>query len=285
MIKLIYHEAKAKEEELLRYGKEPDFTFHSMPEFSKSVRGLNRKKLVIVGARPSNAKTSLALQWAWDISRDHSVLFFSLESDTTELIIRLFCNVFDIDNQQIEERGISYFKNEFDLFMGQLKERRFLITDNLGSTWVDVMKALEDDYRFDVLFLDYIQCVSQKGMTKLEFIEEYIKQLRVMAIKHNFCAVVLSQINRQNVEKDPRPTMTGLKNAGFLEEHADKCFLLHWDYNGTHKTEDFNKFEIILAKNKSGRTGISTIKFFPERYKFADNFIPRRAAKNVEWVD
>lgn len=258
MINLIYHEAKEKEPEVMKYGKAPDFKFSSMPEFSKRVWGLQRNKLVVIGARPSNGKTAFSLQLAWDISKDHSVLFMSLESDTTELIVRLFCNVCQLSNDAVRENGVAAYKDKWDWFCEMSKQRKLLITDRKGASWEDVMGAIKNDYKFDVLFLDYIQCVSRRGMSKLDFIEEYIKTLRVMAIEHDFCAVVLSQINRSSVERDPKPCMTGLKNAGFLEEHClvGETEIINEENGEKHKIKDlYDNQSFIKVKTIDINTG------------------------------
>lgn len=271
MINLIYHEAQEKEREILGLGKEPDFALESIPIFSESVWGIQRKKLTIIGARPSNGKTAFALQLAHDIAKHHSVLFMSLESDTAELIFRLFCNQCGLSNKDVLKNGVAAYPRQWSSFKEGLKDRRLIISDQIGSNWNDILKAIEEDqYKFDIVFLDYIQCVSMKGMTKLDYIEEYIKTLRALAIKHNFGAVVLSQINRTGVGIDNKPVVTGLKNAGFLEEHADKIMLLHWGYYYNNQGGMLNDFEVILAKNKLGKTGKIGLCFYPELYKFAD---------------
>lgn len=70
----------------------------------------------------------------------------------------------------------------------------------------------------------------------------------------------------------------------FLVHNCDKCFLLHWEYHHTNDEEKFNDFEVILAKNKSGRTGVSRIKFYPEQYRFADYIQIRKNTLPIEEV-
>jgi replicative DNA helicase len=91
-----------------------------------------------------------------------------------------------------------------------------------------------------------------------------------MSIQHNFGILLCSQISRANVEGQKEPTLTGLKSTGALEEHGDKILLLHWPAHYDH-TADLNKFKVIIAKNKGGRTGEITINFEPEYYRFRDS--------------
>lgn len=261
---------KSVSEFLEARGTKPDMEIRSLPTLNKKIWGIGRKKLTLVGARPSNGKSSFIGQIAWDISRDYNVLLISLEQTQEESIERMFCNVMKVDNLELLKGGFKMYQKQWKEFEEQCKERRLVLTEGIGKTWKEIDEALMRLAEFpDLVIMDYIQCVSTKGIHKLEIIDEYILHLRNLAIQNNFGVILCSQINRQNVEGLKEPTITGLKSSGFLEELSDKVLLLHWEAHSNH-TADLNKFKIIIAKNKSGRTGSVDLTFEPQYYRFSD---------------
>jgi len=118
--------------------------------------------------------------------------------------------------------------------------------------------------KFDVIFLDYMQNTRQNAKTKVDGYDEYIRHFREMAIRYNFAAVLLSQINRTSQEgSDKKPYMHQMKGTGYLEEHSDAILLLHWPHKYDEKV-DTNHYEVYIAKNKSGSTGSVNLRFYPQ---------------------
>src|SRR3990167_11193215 len=69
---------------------------------NKKIHRLQKRKLTVIGARTSHAKTSFALQMAYDVaSQGKEVLFLSLEMDKVDMLERLFCNIKRVDNYQL----------------------------------------------------------------------------------------------------------------------------------------------------------------------------------------
>jgi len=257
-------------EYLAKKGTRPDFEITSLPYFNEKAFGLNRKELTIIGARPSNGKSALALQIADDISQTHKVLFISLEMFIEKCVIRLFCNNMRVNNTKLKYDGIAAYSNQYDKFIELKQKPRLAITESVGKNWEDIEQMLiELAEKPDVIILDYIQCISKIGLKKLEVVDEYVKNLRAMAGQFDFAAVILSQINRANVQEGNEPTMMGLKSSGFLEEHADNVWLLHFPYH-YDCTQDKTKFKITIAKSRDGETGSVMCQFIPWEYRFED---------------
>lgn len=257
-------------EEILSRGNTPDMSMDLLPVFNRRIWGISKKKLTIIGARPSNGKTSLGLQMAYDISKHKRVLFLSLESDITELTERLFCMVMKIDNQDLKSRGLKAYLGKWSIFADELGKRKLVITHEMGKNWDDIQAILDNLNPLpDLIILDYIQCIKNRKISKMEAIEEYIKSFRESAIKRNFAIILLSQINRMNTEGSKPPTMSGLKGSGSLEEHSDKVLLCHWEYHEDN-SKSINEFKIIIAKNKSGLTGAVTLRYDPQWYRLSE---------------
>jgi len=240
-----------------------------LPKFNALSGGFERKKMVVIGSRPSEGKSTFALQMAYELSSKFRILYLSLEMTVEEAMFRLLCYQQKIENTDIYS-GKNYDYNSLATkFEESLKnqERLLIISEEIGKTWDQVEKIFETlgDEPPDLIFLDYIQCITTGGK-KLEAIEDYIKNFRKMAIDKNFCLFICSQINRLNISKTKEPTMEGLKNTGFLEEHADKVILLYYPCKRS-PTKDVGKYKIIVAKNKNGMTGYLNCNIIPSIYK------------------
>lgn len=247
-----------------------EFQLDYLNNINRLIGGFERKKMVVIGSRPSEGKSTFALQMAYELSVKHKVLYLSLEMTVEEAMFRVFCYETKMANTDFYTGKIYDHQLLFDKFKESMKEKeRFLIIgEEIGRTWNEideVFERLKGDPP-DIIILDYIQCIRSNGK-KLEAIEDYIKKFRALAVEKGFCLFICSQINRANLQdnKSKEPTMEGLKNTGFLEEHADKVILLH--YPCKHKEKDITKFKVIVAKNKNGMTGYVDCKITPEVYR------------------
>lgn len=246
----------------------PEIEISSLQKLSKYLWGIHRKELTIIGGRPSQFKSSLVLQIANDISKQgFTVHFYSFEMSEEAMIKRLFCNLAFIDNSSFRENPLEYTE-KFTQFREMIKDRKIVITYNIGTTINDLQQAIIDLPKADVVIVDYIQAIRKMEFDKISAINDYILKFREMAVRKNFAAILISQINRDasNAE-DKRPKLWQLKSSGFLEEHADTVLLTHWDYHyNTQSAKD--DFEVIIAKQRDGETGTIKLKICPCAYKF-----------------
>ena len=266
---------KAQTDRLEQYLKSiahgAEFQLEYLNKINRLIGGFERKKLVVVGSRPSEGKSAFSLQMAYELSAKYRVLYLSLEMTVEEAMFRVFCYETKIPNSDFHSGRIYDYKIVFDKFKRAIaeKERFLVVGEEIGRTWGEidnVFEKLKDDTP-DIIMLDYIQCIRSNGK-KMDAIEDYIKKFRALAIEKKFCLFICSQINRANLadNKTKEPTMEGLKNTGFLEEHADKVILLH--YPCKHKEGvDINQYKVIVAKNKNGMTGYVNCKITPEIYR------------------
>lgn len=270
----------------LKDGRE--FKWDSMPDLNFILGGFERKKLVVIGGRPSEGKSALAVQMAYDFSKKHKVLYLSLEMTEEEAMFRLLCHEKMIPNTDIYRGNLKNHVKKIQEFSDYLDEtnRRLIIQEQFGKTWEEVYQIidhLKDDMP-DIIFIDYVQCIQTKSK-KLDAIEDYIKNIRKFAIEQNCCIFLLSQINRGNVTDNKEPSMDGLKGSGFLEEHADMIMLCSYPCKKDKKTPN-DRFKILVEKNKNGMTGFHSCGFKPEHYKFyeyeSDKILE---VKRVDWND
>lgn len=240
--------------------------------------GIHRGELLIIGARPSQGKTSLCIQIAHDLATSGFVTYFvSLETSRMGILERLFCQKCSISNEQMRMGIISDgVKEKMEQFKTWLHDVPLLITDRIGYKFSDITNILTHvKPRPDVLILDYIQMIGTYGMSKLDAITEYIRQLKELATEHNIALIVASQINRGNTERtNQRPLMSDLKGAGALEETADAALGLYWNMKN-EDCKDPHLFEIAVMKQRDGATGIVKVDFFPQFYQLR-NRVPKQ---------
>jgi replicative DNA helicase len=263
-----------------------EFQLDYLSNFNKLLGGLERKKMVVVGSRPSEGKSTFALQSAYEMSSKHKVLYLSLEMTVEESMFRMFCYEMNMANTDFFSGRLYDYEKQFKEFKKRIKDQNklLIIGEEIGRTWEEIDSLFSSmNSKTDIVILDYVQCIRSNGK-RLEAIEDYIKKFRALAIEEGFCLLLCSQINRANLQdnKSKEPTMEGLKNTGFLEEHADKVILLH--YPCKHKDKDITKFKIIVAKNKNGMTGYVNCKITPEYYRIWEEIVEEKE-KVREWVE
>ena len=263
-------------EELYRRKDTPDLPLTSLPEFNKLIWGIRPKALTIIGARTSQGKSSFALQIAYDLSASgKSVWLLSLEMDVPSLIERLFCHVMEVDNVSVltgqfkMDKGI---QQKYLKFKELMQDSKLVLTCGLGKTWEEIESVIETiKDKPDVIIVDYVQNIVMKSGDTRETINEYIRKFRNMAVTYGFAGILCSQINRgAEQQKDNEPSISQLKESGFLEESADVVMLLHWKAFYSGNTEGSSDYSILVAKNRNGKTGRFPIIYTPKFYRFTE---------------
>jgi len=261
-----------------------------LDDLDKIIWGLHRKELLTIGARPSVGKSALAVQLALNLNDiNRNVLFISLEMSKEQIIERMFCNVANIDNLKLRQGkvDIQHFEEYFPIFERMVSAMPLLVVDNCGYDFTDVEKLItEMEPRPDIVFLDYIQLVSQgRHSSKAMSVEEYFRKLKELSITYNFSMVVLSQIKRMTEQRqNKRPTMDELKWSGSLEEHSDTIMLLYWPYHYEVDYYDNKEFEIHVAKQRHGSTGLARVNFLPWHYRFENREEPKSEHQRADLV-
>jgi len=254
----------------------PELPITSLPKLNEKMWGIRKRKLTVIGARTSQGKTSLAVQFCYDLAmQDKSVVFLSLEMENIECAERLLAHHYQINNRDLLKGQGDMYRDRAISFGEKMMTKKFIISDCIGRTWQEIDELVKNWHSIgkipDVIILDYIQNIKLSGNTQKEQIDEYIRHFREMAIRYNFAGVLCSQINRTSPEaEDKIPQLHQLKGTGFLEEHADIVMLLHWPYFYDRKKGDKNHFELYLAKNKLGETGKIEMRYYPQHFMFRD---------------
>ena len=262
-----------------RYGKPKELSISFLPTLNDKIWGLNKRKLVVVAGRPSMGKSTLLLQMAYAFAEQGKrVFFFSLEMPKETCVERLICNQCGISNYLTRtgklEEEIEKYHSKLNGFYNRLKNTQLVLIENWGKTFLQIREVIETLDRPDVVIIDHINRIKKDRVTEKESIDKYIMDLRTMALNKDFCAIIGAQINREvHKTKDNEvksPNLWHLKGSGGIEEDADVCFILHWEYFYTREEGTENDYLIKVVKNRDGRTGEFDCIFEPEFYRIGE---------------
>lgn len=248
----------------------------SLTELNDKLWGLHRRKFYIIAARPSIGKSGFAIQIAYDQAlQGQRVLFLSLEMNVEDILERLFCHVYKIDNQIILRGGFGKYATEFDAFCEKLKTLKLVFSDCIGRTHEEIDNMLNRlEVKPDVVFIDHLNAIKSAGFNPKGEIDQYVQGLCTMAKKNNLVMILCCQINRDNQKDDDKtPQLHELKGSGNIEEAADVVIMLHWPYK--YKRDNNSKvtkkdYIVIVGKNRNGPTGYIDMTFKPEHYLWLD---------------
>jgi replicative DNA helicase len=263
---------KSLGEELATRSAVPELPLKTLPGFSDAMFGLPTKSLVCVAARTSQGKSAFTCQILYDLaSQGFPCVYMSLEMTPHSVMERMFCLHSLVSNRSIQRGGFSKYQKEWSSFGMHMKQSRLMVADGLGKTWRELDQMIEDfGTKPRVVVLDYIQMINGAGVERKEVIDEYLKHFRRLAIQNDFCAIVVSQINRASESsKDHVPHLWNLSGTSGLEDISDRVLLLHWPHHYDNSL-DINNYDVYVAKNRAGKTGKYSLRFVPDYYKFEE---------------
>jgi replicative DNA helicase len=244
--------------------------------------GLLPGNLMILAARPSMGKTSMAMQSAIDVARSgKSVGIFSLEMSSHELMYRGVSVITGIPVEDIiNGRSLNSEKvKAIGEAMEELNDLSIYIDDCSTQTPVSVKSRIRrtmfSGKKLDFVLLDHLTLMSyqdsQAGNRNLD-IGNITKETKGMAKEFQIPFCLLCQLNR-NLEhrEDKRPRLSDLRDSGNIEQDADKVvFIYRDDYYEKENSLCPGIAEIIVAKNRNGGTGKVQMFFQKECTRFLE---------------
>jgi replicative DNA helicase len=250
-------------------------------ELDELTCGLQKGEMIIIAARPSMGKTSLALNMAEHMAAKDkvSVGIFSLEMGRQQLAERFLCSISGVDSQLVRKGMLNseHFQKLVEA-CGVLSDSPIYIDDTAGLSPLELRgkaRRLKSKYDIKCLILDYLQLMGAGGM-RIESRQQEItlisRHLKALARELDIPVVVISQLNRAaEGREDHRPRMSDLRESGSIEQDADVVMLLHReDY--FHKSEENyernNIAEVIIAKQRNGPTDTVKLVFMEHLTRF-----------------
>jgi len=240
--------------------------------------GLQRSDLIILAARPSMGKTSMALGMAYGaaIGAGKTVGMFSLEMSAEQFVQRLLSMETGVDSHRLRLGQID--DGEWDRIsraFGRLAEASIFIDDTAGANVMDVRskaRRLQAEHGLDLIVVDYLQLMSaRRSENRVQEISEISRGLKGLARELNVPVVALSQLSRAvESRSDHRPMLSDLRESGSIEQDADIVLFIYREEKYEEDTEKKGIAEIIVAKHRNGPVGTINLRFFERTARFAD---------------
>ena len=244
-------------------------------EIDKMTAGLQPSDLIIIAARPSMGKTSLAMNIAQHASliEKIGVAVFSLEMSKEQLVMRLLSSAGRIDSQRIRTgKLLNEDWPKLTRAVGMLSEAPIYIDDTPAITVLEMrakVRRLASQHQIGLIIVDYLQLMQGRGRieNRTQEISEISRALKALAKEHNTPVLALSQLNRGLESRtDKRPMMSDLRESGAIEQDADVICFIYRDevYNKSEENPEIGLAEVIIGKQRNGPTGSVKLTFIKE---------------------
>jgi replicative DNA helicase len=243
--------------------------------------GLQKSDLVILGARPSLGKTTLALDMArYAALHGTTVGIFSLEMSREQVIDRLVAAESQVPLWKLRTGHLND-DLEFQMIQKGLDNlsNAPIFIDDTPSPNILQMKAmarrLQIEHGLGLLVIDYLQLIAPRRNSDnmVAQVTEISRGLKGLARELNVPVLALSQLSRAVDQRDnKRPQLHDLRESGSIEQDADVVMFIYREKVDRDTTnipaEDLNIAEIMIAKHRNGPLGTIKLKFDDERVSF-----------------
>lgn len=246
-------------------------------EFDNKTSGLHPGDLLILAARPSMGKTSLAMNIAEHVAFEEKkgVIIFSMEMSAEQLGVRVVSSKGWIPMQKLRSGELD--DREWDQFTRTIAQVRAapLFIDETGAMSPNEIRArsrrLCQRETIGLIVVDYIQLMQVPGTkeNRTNEISEISRSLKALAKELSVPVIALSQLNRGVEQRDnKRPRMSDLRESGGIEQDADLIVFIYRDEVYNPNSDKKGTAEIIITKQRNGPTGTVVVDFHGQYTRF-----------------
>ena len=240
-------------------------------ELDNKLSGFQKSDLIILAARPSMGKTSLALDIARKSAVNHKVpvAIFSLEMSSQQLVDRMLSAESQVDSWKIRTGHNLSVEQDFKSIgdaISRLSDAPIYIDDAPGNNILkmrSVARRLKNEKGLGLIVVDYLQLMlpttAKHTDNVVQQITEISHSLKNLARELEVPVLALSQLSRAVEQRGGKPRLSDLRDSGSIEQDADIVVFIHREADqdaGGRKEEA----EILVEKHRNGPTG--TIKLF-----------------------
>ena len=250
------------------------------PEIDNKLAGFQKSDLIILAARPSMGKTSLALDIARKSAINHKVpvAIFSLEMSSQQLVDRMLSAESQVDAWKIRTGHNLSAQDDFKAIgeaIGRLSEAPIYIDDQPGNNILKmraVARRLKNEKGLGLIVVDYLQLMlptnaNKSGDNVVQQVTEISRSLKNLARELDVPVMALSQLSRAVEQRGGKPRLSDLRDSGSIEQDADVVMFIHRESDqdmGGRKEEA----EILIEKHRNGPTGIAKLHFDTKKTTF-----------------
>jgi len=249
-------------------------------EFDKMTSGLQPGDMIVLAARPSMGKTSLAINIAEHVAIEEGlpVAVFSMEMGAAQLAVRIVGSIGRIDQGHLRNGRLT--DEEWPRLTEAIEKLRTVslhIDETPGLTTSELRansRRLARQYgRLGLIVVDYLQLMSvstsMSDENRATAVGEISRGLKMLAKELKCPVIALSQLSR-GVESrtDKRPMMSDLRESGAIEQDADIIMFIYRDDYYNKDTKEPGVAEVIISKHRNGPTGTVKLAFLKPLTKF-----------------
>src|SRR5712691_7738698 len=242
--------------------------------------GLQPSELIILAARPSMGKTSLALNIAENVAlhRGEPVAIFSLEMSKESLLQRLLSSQARVDSHKFRTGHLGREDwRRMTEGLARLSEAPLWIDDSGSATVVEMgakARRLKRDKKLSMVIVDYLQLIAARGRfgNRNEEVSSITRGLKGLAKELQVPVLVLSQLTRAPEREERRPQLADLRESGAIEQDADVVFFIHRPnaFKPDEIPEERAKSEVLIAKQRNGATDRVNFVFLSQFTRFEE---------------
>lgn len=260
--------------------------------------GMHNGDLIILAARPSVGKTSLALDIAKNVFKNQKKIvgIFSMEMPQEQIMERLLASEANIDLQLMRKGGLRR-EGEFDDFerlnkaLDTLSQATIFINDMPTASMLQIRaqaRRLKTERGLDLIIVDYLQLIDPQNPreSRVQQITEISRGLKALARELHVPVLALSQLSRNVEQRGGEPQLSDLRDSGSIEQDADVVMFLHrvterdtsddlMYGKSTAEQEqkssaDQETIKVLVRKHRNGPTGTRKLTFLKRYAKFEE---------------
>lgn len=233
-------------------------------DLDQYLSGLQKSDLIILAARPSVGKTTLALDIARQTASKHNnpTVIFSLEMSTQQLVDRMLAaesrvNAWNLRTGKLSaETEFAKIRDSLD----RLSKAPIFVDDQAGNSIVkmrSVCRRIKAEHGLKLIIVDYLQLMStaKNYDNMVNQVTEISRSLKALAKEFEVPVVALSQLSRAVESRGGRPRLSDLRDSGSIEQDADVVMFIHREDKGKDESEKTNIAEILIEKHRNGPVG------------------------------
>jgi replicative DNA helicase len=255
-------------------------------DFDKMTSGMQAGDLIVLAARPSMGKTSLAINIAEHVALNEGlpVAVFSMEMGASQLAVRIVGSIGRIDQGHLRTGKLN--DDEWPRLVEAIEKLRNIslhIDETPGLTPSELRAnarrlARQMGGKLGLIVVDYLQLMTgsrgSDGDNRATELGEISRGLKMLAKELQCPVIALSQLNRGVEQRtDKRPMMSDLRESGAIEQDADVIMFIYRDDYYNKDSKEPGVAEIIIAKQRNGPTGTCKLAFLKPITKF-ENLAP-----------
>jgi replicative DNA helicase len=249
------------------------------------LQGLHNGDMIVLAARPSMGKTSLAMNIAENVALGARnmppvpVCIFSLEMNTASLVRRMLCGRARVPSHNLAFGAVGKEgMQNLDKARHELARAPIYVDDTSGieaPAMLSAARRIKSKHGIGLFVIDYLQLMNYNRFAREGRQRETAaisQAVKGMAKELDVPVIVLSQLSRNPESRDRNavPRLSDLRDSGAIEQDADVVLLLRRPCVYDKSIDDKRLAIVDVAKHRNGQIGEVKMDFDNSLTRFSD---------------